>query len=662
MDEDSELWDVIYDGTFIPMKTIGELVVTVPKTRKEYNDVDRKAVEKNFQGKKILVCGIGPDEYNRISACQSAKEIWEALQTAHEGITQVKQSKIGMLTTEYELFRMKGDESIQDMHTRFTYIINEIHSLGKIIPRNKLVRKMLSVLHGSWESKVNAITEKDQYKHNTDKINKRNPVPDRRFKRKDATDNVVKQALAAWGDSSSESGKDDEQGDTSMMAVESKTAQYNSIFALIAQNLTMMKMVMMMMMMMIRSSERKQAKDGIWIVAALSIRLVALMIFFHSKPARRDLLSVSQICDKGNKVEFLSKTCTIRNLVTGEVVLLAKRFKNIYVADFESLHSEDLTCLSAVDDDAELWHIRLVHASFSLLDKLVKKDLVRGLPKSRFKDHKVCDACARGKQFRTKDETSPVFVTFVKQIQVKISHNIMSIRSDHDTKFDNAKFDEFCVENSVVERKNRTLEDMARTMLIDSGIEKGFWAEVVNTAIYLVNMCMIRSLLNKTPYELLNRSKPKITHLRTFGCKCFVLNNSKEALGKFDAKSDEGIFLGYFSQSKACKVYNKRTQCVEESIYVIFDESYHLCGKYSHDKIDQYGEQSKVPGEVIDMENWKADLMSQVKESNEENTTEPPADIKEPVPPLQQLKKKTELLMPCKEPLILSREVVLTPP
>lgn len=159
MAEDSELWDVICDGPYVPTKKVGEPAVMVPKTRKEYNDADRKAIEKNFSAKKILVCGIGPDEYNRISACQSTKEIWEALQTAHEGTTQVKQSKIDMLTTEYELFRMKDDESIQDMHTRFTSIINELHSLGEIIPRNKLVRKVLSVLPSSWESKVNDITE-----------------------------------------------------------------------------------------------------------------------------------------------------------------------------------------------------------------------------------------------------------------------------------------------------------------------------------------------------------------------------------------------------------------------------------------------------------------------------------------------------------------------
>uniref|UniRef100_A0A1S4CH61 Uncharacterized protein n=1 Tax=Nicotiana tabacum TaxID=4097 RepID=A0A1S4CH61_TOBAC len=136
MAEESELWNVICDGPFGPMKTIREPRVSVPKTRKEYNDADRKVIEKTSEPKR-----------------SSSVEIWEALQTAHEGTTQVKQSKINMLTTEFELFRMKDDESIQDMHTRFTSIINELHSLGEIITRNKLVKKIPSVLPGSWESK-----------------------------------------------------------------------------------------------------------------------------------------------------------------------------------------------------------------------------------------------------------------------------------------------------------------------------------------------------------------------------------------------------------------------------------------------------------------------------------------------------------------------------
>ena len=88
---------------------------------------------------------------------------------------------------------------------------------------------------------------------------------------------------------------------------------------------------------------------------------------------------------------------------------------------------------------------------------------------------------------------------------------------------------------------------------------------------------MMRPIINKTPYELYFGKKPNITYFRTFGCKCYVHNNGKDNLGKFDARSDEATFLGYSSHSKAYRVYNKRTMCVEESIHVIFDESDKLC-------------------------------------------------------------------------------------
>jgi len=84
---------------------------------------------------------------------------------------------------------------------------------------------------------------------------------------------------------------------------------------------------------------------------------------------------------------------------------------------------------------------------------------------------------------------------------------------------------------------------------------------------------MIRPILNKTPYELLKGRKPNIMHLRVFGCKYFVHNIGKDALGKFDLRSDEAIFLGYSSHSKTYKVFNKRTLCVEESVHVLFDET-----------------------------------------------------------------------------------------
>ena len=77
-----------------------------------------------------------------------------------------------------------------------------------------------------------------------------------------------------------------------------------------------------------------------------------------------------------------------------------------------------------------------------------------------------------------------------------------------------------------------------------------------------MNRALIRFILKKTPYELYNGRKPSISHLHVFGCKCFVLNNGKDKLGKFDAKSDEGIFLGYSLHSKTFRIYNKRTMII----------------------------------------------------------------------------------------------------
>ena len=86
------------------------------------------------------------------------------------------------------------------------------------------------------------------------------------------------------------------------------------------------------------------------------------------------------------------------------------------------------------------------------------------------------------------------------------------------------------------------------------------------------NRVLIRPILKKKPYELFNGRKSNISHLKVFGFSCFVLNNGKERLGKFDEKADLGIFIGYSLTSHAYKVYNKRLMTVEESVHVVFDE------------------------------------------------------------------------------------------
>ncbi|WP_375651350.1 hypothetical protein, partial [Bartonella sp. OT172YNZD] len=92
----------------------------------------------------------------------------------------------------------------------------------------------------------------------------------------------------------------------------------------------------------------------------------------------------------------------------------------------------------------------------------------------------------------------------------------------------------------------------------------------------VLNRVVIRPILKKTPYEIWNGRKPNVKYFRAFGCTCFVLNNGKNNLGKFDAKADEAIFLGYSTSSKAFRVFNKRTLVIEESMHVTFDETHSI--------------------------------------------------------------------------------------
>jgi len=116
-----------------------------------------------------------------------------------------------------------------------------------------------------------------------------------------------------------------------------------------------------------------------------------------------------------------------------------------------------------------------------------------------------------------KYDSFETFKTFCKQVQNEKETHIISVRSDHGREFENSSFEQFFSENGVshnfscprtpqqngvVERKNRTLREMARTILNESNVEKYFWAEAINTSYYILNKASIRKVLNKTPYEL----------------------------------------------------------------------------------------------------------------------------------------------------------------
>ncbi|GJU28020.1 putative ribonuclease H-like domain-containing protein [Tanacetum coccineum] len=166
-------------------------------------------------------------------------------------------------------------------------------------------------------------------------------------------------------------------------------------------------------------------------------------------------------------------------------------------------------------------------------------------------------------------------------IENLIDLRVKVIRCDNGTEFKNRVMNQFYKmkgikrefsvartpqQNGVVERKNKTLIEVARTMLADSKLPTTFWAEVVNTACYVKNRVLVIKPHNNTHYELFLGRKTAL------GC-LVTIHNTIDHLGKFDGKAYEGFFVGYTTNSKAFRVFNSRTRIVEENMHVQFSEN-----------------------------------------------------------------------------------------
>ncbi|XP_028105171.1 uncharacterized protein LOC114304192 [Camellia sinensis] len=152
-----EVWKIICEGPKVPTKTIDGLLV--PKLESEWTSANYKDIQLNAKAANMLYCALDAIEFNRICTCTTAKEIWDKLVVTHEGTTQVKESRVSLLVHNYELFKMKPDENISQMFTRFIDIINSLKSLGKTYTNVEIVRKVLRSLPKSWENKVIAVIE-----------------------------------------------------------------------------------------------------------------------------------------------------------------------------------------------------------------------------------------------------------------------------------------------------------------------------------------------------------------------------------------------------------------------------------------------------------------------------------------------------------------------
>ncbi|WRX14564.1 hypothetical protein QQP08_007051 [Theobroma cacao] len=156
---DYEMWDIIIDGLLIPLTLNVVTNELMPKPRFEWTKAETKKLQTNFKAINTLHCFLTPTEFNKVSTCTIAKQVWDKLRIIHEWTSQVKESKIVLLTHNYEMFKMEPGEDITNMLDRFTNITNKLSYLGKPIPEHEIVKRLLRSLLKNWKPKVTAIRE-----------------------------------------------------------------------------------------------------------------------------------------------------------------------------------------------------------------------------------------------------------------------------------------------------------------------------------------------------------------------------------------------------------------------------------------------------------------------------------------------------------------------
>ncbi|WVZ63939.1 hypothetical protein U9M48_013529 [Paspalum notatum var. saurae] len=299
--------------------------------------------------------------------------------------------------------------------------------------------------------------------------------------------------------------------------------------------------------------------------AKLSLREVAFV-----RNLGFNLVSISQLLDEGFEVRFKKGACCVLD-AEETVVYSLLPFGQVFRVDLTSVFGPARCLVTSPSADIWKWHRRLGHLSFDLLVRLSSI----GLPKLRAEKDLVCHPCRHGKMVAASHIP-------VSQVMTSYLGELLHMDTVGPARVASVSGKRFLVvlvglehqfsspytppQNGVVERKNRTLVEMARTMLDEHRTPRRFWAEALNTACYIANRIFLRAFLGKTSYELQFGRQPSVKHL------CFVLKKVGH-LDKFESRCLDGIFLGDGSSSRAFYVWILEAKQVVETCEVSFDET-----------------------------------------------------------------------------------------
>ncbi|GJY30518.1 retrovirus-related pol polyprotein from transposon TNT 1-94 [Tanacetum coccineum] len=269
---------------------------------------------------------------------------------------------------------------------------------------------------------------------------------------------------------------------------------------------------------------------------------ITINMVYYVEGLNHNLFSVGQFCNADLEVAFWKSTCFVRDL-QGNDLLTGNRESDLYIISLQETNSSTLICFmaKASPTQAWLWHRTLSHLKFNYINFISKKDIMIGLPKLKYVKDQLCSSCELSKAKRSSFKTK---VVPSSKGRLNLLHmdlcSPMRVESINGKKY---------ILNDVIERRNRTLVEAARTMLSSSKLPLFFWVEAIATTCYTQNRSIIILTHEETSYHIINGRKPSIKHLHIFGCICYITRDGKN-LNKMKEKGDPCIMVGYSTLSK----------------------------------------------------------------------------------------------------------------
>ncbi|KAK1409296.1 hypothetical protein QVD17_35822 [Tagetes erecta] len=350
-----------------------------------------------------------------------------------------------------------------------------------------------------------------------------------------------------------------------------------------------------------------------------------------------NILSLGQLTEEGYDVRMYGDTLKIYDGPNRLVMKIQRSVNRLYKLNLKIVKP---VCLSvSMVDEAWIWHARMGHVNFAVLESMAKKDLVIGMPSIKY-PKQICEGCLMAKQTRhtfpdesswraskplelihadlcgpitpqtfggneyfllivddltrymwvyllkSKDEAFDQFRKYKVQVEQESKFRVKTLRTDRGGEFNSKKFNEYCQkkgikrqltapytpqQNGVVERRNRTVVEMTRSILKSMQVPDQCWGEAVRHSVYLLNRIPTKAVKNSTPYEQWRGRKPILSHIKVFGCVAFA-KKLETGIKKLEDRSTKLIHIGREEGTKGYRLFDSEKKRIVIAKDVEFDE------------------------------------------------------------------------------------------